>query len=167
MKVNKESKLVLDKLWKMAKKRKGYIKLNNNKTYMPLSVEILPDSQISLCHYGEQNGDLMRDPEMVFWKDQNKDYFPIYFRNDYAGFEDFTAEIKENKLFCYNEERQSGQVEFANIWMKNIQYQQNIKVSNDGLFRMLITAFYKAVKPIMEATKWLKNYLNRKKKQPR
>lgn len=39
--------------------------------YMPLSIEDIghsPDGfrQNSLCHYGEQNGDLMRDPEMVF-----------------------------------------------------------------------------------------------------
>lgn len=134
MKVNKESKLVLDKLWEIAEKCKGYAKLNNDTTYMPLSVEILPDSQISLCHYGKQNGDLMRDPEMVFWKDQNGDYFPIYFRNDYAGFEDLSAEIKENKIFCCNEKRQSGQVEFANIWMKNIQYQQNIFENCKSLF---------------------------------
>ncbi len=38
---------------------------------MPLSIEAIGTSAdgnrlISLCHYGEQNGDLMRDPEMVF-----------------------------------------------------------------------------------------------------
>lgn len=39
--------------------------------FMPLTVEeILPSAeghrQISLTHYGEQNGDAMRDPEMIF-----------------------------------------------------------------------------------------------------
>ena len=39
--------------------------------YMPLSVEHIGQSAegnrlIAICHYGEQNGDLMRDPEMVF-----------------------------------------------------------------------------------------------------
>ena len=39
--------------------------------YMPLSVEDIGQSTdgdrlIALCHYGEQQGDLMRDPEMVF-----------------------------------------------------------------------------------------------------
>lgn len=39
--------------------------------YMPLSVEDIGQSAegnrlIAICHYGEQNGDLMRDPDMVF-----------------------------------------------------------------------------------------------------
>ena len=39
--------------------------------YMPLSIESIGTSAdrnrlISLCHYGEQNGDLMCDLEMVF-----------------------------------------------------------------------------------------------------
>lgn len=39
--------------------------------YMPLSIEAIGTSAdgnrlISICHYGEQNGDLMRDPEMIF-----------------------------------------------------------------------------------------------------
>ena len=39
--------------------------------YMPLSVEHIGQSAegnrlIAICHYGEQQGDLMRDPEMVF-----------------------------------------------------------------------------------------------------
>jgi hypothetical protein len=39
--------------------------------FMPLSVEEIGSSDnghrlVSLCHYGEQNGDLMRDPDLVF-----------------------------------------------------------------------------------------------------
>ena len=39
--------------------------------FMPLSVETIGQSAegnrlIAICHHGEQNGDLMRDPEMVF-----------------------------------------------------------------------------------------------------
>jgi len=43
-----------------------------NAPYMPLVVEGLDESgpmglpAISVAHYGEQNGDLMRDPEMCF-----------------------------------------------------------------------------------------------------
>ena len=124
--VNEESKLVLEKLWEFAKSNNDYYKLNNDPTYMSLTIEILDDNQISLCHYGEQNGDLMRDPEMVFWKDETGNYFPFYFRNDYAGFEEITGEIIENKLNIYNEKQHRGQIEFVNIWMKNIKYQQGI-----------------------------------------
>jgi hypothetical protein len=39
--------------------------------YLPLSVEEIGSSGdgyrlVSLCQYGEQNGDLMRDPDLVF-----------------------------------------------------------------------------------------------------
>ncbi len=42
-----------------------------NKSWMPLSIENIGTGPrglpaISVCHYGEQNGDLMRDPEMCF-----------------------------------------------------------------------------------------------------
>ena len=42
---------------------------------------------ISVCHYGEQNGDLMRDPEMCFelGLGGGAHLNPFYWRNDYAG----------------------------------------------------------------------------------
>ena len=69
---------------------------------MPLSVEEIGTSGegprfVSLCHYGEQNGDLMRDPDIVFMFhdvpapsgvrgiDHVAAAEPISFRNDYIG----------------------------------------------------------------------------------
>jgi len=48
-----------------------YLKIENL-PYMALVIEATPEpgplgaASISVAHYGEQNGDLMRDPEMVF-----------------------------------------------------------------------------------------------------
>ena len=61
--------------------------------YMPLSVEEIGSSGdgyrlVSLCHYGEQNGDLMRDPDIVFLFHNLPDGAaaePVSFRNDYLG----------------------------------------------------------------------------------
>ena len=61
--------------------------------YMPLSVEEIGssgdgDRLVSLCHYGEQNGDLMRDPDIVFLFHNGPDGAaaePVSFRNDYLG----------------------------------------------------------------------------------
>lgn len=61
--------------------------------FMPLSVEdIGPSGEgnrlVSLCHYGEQNGDLMRDPDIVFMFHLLPDGLaaePVSFRNDYMG----------------------------------------------------------------------------------
>lgn len=126
IKVSNSSKIVLDKLWNLAKQNNDYYKLNKDPTYMPLTIEIIEERQISICHYGEQNGDLMRDPEMVFWKDDVGEYYPFYYRNDYVGFEQFIGEIVEGKLVVENINEQESQVEFVDIWMKNIKYQQEI-----------------------------------------
>lgn len=61
--------------------------------YMPLSVEDIGRSGegnrlVSLCHYGEQNGDLMRDPDIVFMFHDLPDGAaaePVSFRNDYMA----------------------------------------------------------------------------------
>ena len=37
------------------------------------------------CHYGEQNGDLMRDPDMTFEIAADGRWLPVSFRNDYVG----------------------------------------------------------------------------------
>lgn len=61
--------------------------------YVPLSIEHIGldaegRRQIAMAHIGEQNGDVMRDPEMVFVLHDAKSFVaaePISFRNDYAG----------------------------------------------------------------------------------
>lgn len=61
--------------------------------FMPLSVEDIGTSGegmrlVSLCHYGEQNGDLMRDPDIVFMFHNMPDgpaAEPVSFRNDYMA----------------------------------------------------------------------------------
>lgn len=61
--------------------------------YMPLSVEEIGFSQdghrlVSLCQYSEQNGDLMRDCDLVFMVTDLPDggaAEPVSYRNDYLG----------------------------------------------------------------------------------
>ncbi len=61
--------------------------------YLPLSVEEIGTSRdghrlVSLCQYGEQNGDLMRDCDLVFLVTDLSDGVaaePVSFRNDYLG----------------------------------------------------------------------------------
>ncbi len=61
--------------------------------FMPLSIEEIGSSGdgyrlVSLCHYGEQNGDLMRDPDLVFMFTDLPDGVaaePVSYRNDYLG----------------------------------------------------------------------------------
>lgn len=109
----------------------SHFKLSRNKIYMALSIENIGcyhghENAISLAHYGEQNGDLMRDPEMIFVLG-NGAYCPVYFRNDYAGVEqdvfdyDEAGKIRGIKLKLQNE-----LASFANTWMNNIKDQQEL-----------------------------------------
>ena len=110
-------------------------KLNNAPgTYTPLCVEDislqydLPARSVwSFAHYGESNGDAMRDPEMIFFLRDFQAY-PIYYRNDWAGVEQMVARVVRGSTFkCYgpaDDRKQSQQAAFANTWMANIQEQQ-------------------------------------------
>ena len=71
-----------------------YLKIENP-PYMALVIEATPEPgpqglpAVSVAHYGEQNGDLMRDPEMCFELETEKapHLSAFYYRNDYAGME--------------------------------------------------------------------------------
>lgn len=100
--------------------------------YMPLSVEEIGSSGdgyrlVSLCHYGEQNGDLMRDPDIVFLFHNGPDGAaaePVSFRNDYLGI------VQE--VYRYDETGRRTHVllalkqdlkEFAESWFANLKDQ--------------------------------------------
>lgn len=100
--------------------------------YMPLSVEEIASSEeghrlVSLCHYGEQNGDLMRDPDIVFLFHNSPDGLtaePISFKNDYLGI--------SREVFRYNEAGRRTHVfpllkqelkEFAKTWFASLRDQ--------------------------------------------
>jgi len=92
--------------------------------FMDLSVEALANYQqpedsssytaVSLCHYGKQNGDMMRDPEVCFRIiPEAKEAIPCYFRNDYVGKEEFIP-------FGY---RSKGLDQFCDVWFRNLKEQ--------------------------------------------
>lgn len=121
-----------------------------NPPYMPLTIERLPDDTqgnilISVCHYGTQNGDAMRDPEMVFrivnqeerkynkklfkWEIEKKEkWLPVYFRNDYIGIENDVIENQNRFLSMGN---------FPKIWDKNILHQGFLKAYTDSLPKVI------------------------------
>ena len=71
-----------------------------NEPWMRLVIEVLPERGpdghvvVSVAHYGEQNGDPMRDPEMLFEvveeESRQLEFWPFYFRNDYAAVEQWS-----------------------------------------------------------------------------
>ena len=108
-------------------------------SYMPLSIEDIGTAGegqrlISLCHYGEQNGDLMRDPDMVFMLHEHRypgitdgvTYFaePVSFRNDYMGILQEVYEYNEAGARTHVRPKLKAELKsFATMWFKNLREQ--------------------------------------------
>ncbi len=94
-------KTILDILRKAGGWNPGlYLKIDNA-PYMDLVIEATDESgpmgllAISVAHYGKQNGDPMRDPEMCFELGflAGPDLNPFYYRNDYVAVEQWSRTI--------------------------------------------------------------------------
>ena len=98
-----------------------------SKGFMPLVIERIGKGPhnwpaISVCHYGEQNGDAMRDPEVCFEILPDGVFNPYYFRNDYAGIEQ-EVYITRNGQRLVAKGRLSDLKAFARVWNRNIREQ--------------------------------------------
>ena len=98
--------------------------------YMPLSIEAIgtsPDGNrlISLCHYGEQNGDLMRDPEMVFEVHATTAAAePLSFQNDYMGVFQEVYRYDDTGKKTHVKTRLKAELKsFARTWFTNLKEQ--------------------------------------------
>jgi len=79
----------------------------------------------SIAHYFEQNGDLMRDPEMIFLRGTDGSYYPTYFRQDgIACAERFSVRLGDDGCLLVMTREQADEARFASIWMANIKAQQ-------------------------------------------
>ena len=125
--VNKKSEVILAKLLRLADESPtGHIKINTNDTYMPVVVERLAENRFSVAHYGEQNGDLMADPEMEFYIGADARFYPYTFQNSYTGYYRKSIEFSDGKPLGVYRAMQADQASFAGTWMRNIQHQQNL-----------------------------------------
>lgn len=92
--------------------------------FMQVVVERLDEQSYSVAHYYEQNGDLMRDPEMVFVKAATG-WYATYFRQDSIGLEQTSAKYNPTTGgFMVSPRTHRDHTSFANMWMRNIKAQQ-------------------------------------------
>ena len=100
--------------------------------FMPLSVETIGSSEdghrlVSLCQYSEQNGDLMRDCDLVFRVTDLPDGVvaePVSFRNDYLGIVQDVYRYDEagRRTHVVNSLKQELE-EFAQAWLATLRDQ--------------------------------------------
>jgi len=98
--------------------------------FMPLYIGVAYETALGkvyyLAHYGEQNGDLMTDPEMHFLKMRNKEYYPVFYRNDYVGIAEQSLTVYEDGKAEIRRIAQEDQTSMANTWLRNIRQQQGL-----------------------------------------
>ena len=89
-----------------------------SKQYEPLVIEKIDTDKISIAHYYEQNGDLMRDPEIVFTVDaESSAIYPLEFTQDNLGiyqyYNSYTQDSRELLSF------------FVDEWASNLEKQNH------------------------------------------
>ena len=100
--------------------------------FMPLSIEdigLSADGQrlIAISHTAEQNGDLMRDPEMVFAIHDWQDFLaaePLSFRNDFMGIMQEVYRYDDQGKRTHVDPRLKKELKsFATMWFRNLRAQ--------------------------------------------
>lgn len=109
-----------------------YVKFDNAAgLFMAVHVECTgQDSygrQFALAHHYLQNGDVMRDPEMVFLLAPDGQVYPLTFQQDNLGIYQEAVRLLEGGNAKIAPALQKDLVVFANMWLRNIEDQQNLQ----------------------------------------
>lgn len=105
---------------------------NTNGAFMPVHMELIHQNghgqHYSIAHYYEQQGDLMRDPEMIFLLSaSDNQIYPLSLQQDGLPPVQIAAEAPDDENIRFNHKLQVDITNFANIWMKNICEQQGLE----------------------------------------
>lgn len=95
---------------------------------MALSVERVGPRKYSLAHYYKQNGDMMRDPDVVLFRDERGRWFPVSFRQD-GGMPVYTValEMDATGIVGMYRRRYATVRDFVRLWLRNLRAQHGIK----------------------------------------
>lgn len=112
--------------------RENYISLTNE-PYMRLVVEVVSGPcvngayQVSVAHYGEQNGDAMRDPEILFHVQPGPlgwAWTPLWIQQDYLGSFRVSAQVSDQGRLEVLRPRLLNDIRsFSRLWSRNLKDQ--------------------------------------------
>ena len=117
----------------LAAVQQNYLHIENP-PFMRLVIEVVGpmfpkgSCEVSVAHYGEQNGDAMRDPEITFLVTPTEDghwqWKPLTFLNDYVGIHQVAAEYDNFGFIRVRDAKLVRELtEFANQWDCNVKQQ--------------------------------------------
>lgn len=100
--------------------------------YMPLVVEVIATDQIAVSHFFIQNGDLMYDPEVVFWTAPDGNWYPVQYQLDSLGIFDCHVMFGRSGQPTYvkDEKKQADLKQFCTTWARNIRAQGWLEPAN-------------------------------------
>ncbi len=89
-----------------------------------LCIERIGPRCIAVAHYFEMNGDLIAEPDIVFFVDSIGVWFPISISQSLTGWREY-AELNDagTALVRYQPQAQKDLAEFAEMWAQNIRDQ--------------------------------------------
>lgn len=127
--INKSAARAMRKMMSMMDN--GYAKIQKSSSFMAVTIELVGQNELgklfSVAHYAEQNGDLMRDPEVVFILGNDEEFYPITIQQDFIGkYQDVLEYDETGKIKGWYPRLQADLAAFANFWLKNIKYQQSL-----------------------------------------
>jgi hypothetical protein len=131
--LNDKATAIFRKLRDGLRKVGDYRKWDNaSGTFMAACVEIIGRTGlgplVSIAHYYEQNGDLMRDPDVVLVIGADERVYPISYRQDGLGIDQEAAYV-EDGVWKVKTKMQADICDFCNdTWFPNINEQQQLGV---------------------------------------
>lgn len=93
-----------------------------NKTYMPLCIERIAPDMVGVMHFYIQEGDVMRDPDIVFWTPKTGGWYPLEYQQDSLGIYQEIGTVEDGKL-RYKPVLYADILGFTTAWAKNLRAQ--------------------------------------------
>ena len=124
--VNQKARVILDKLNDGLQEINSTRTIKNTEGFMPVVVEKVGQDLFSIAHHYTQNSDLMADPEMVFYRGFDGNYYPASYKLDGLGLYQESIVFNEAGIKGFRPRPQKDHAVFAGTWMNNIKVQQGL-----------------------------------------
>lgn len=103
----------------------SYRKFDAETGFMPVHIDVLRENVVAVAHYGVQNGDAMKDPEIIFYRNSQGFWYACTYRNDFNGVNQNAVLFSDNgKPERFKKELQKELNAFCKSWFTNIKNQQ-------------------------------------------
>ncbi len=108
-----------------ALRRPGAKKVDTDETFQAVHVDRIGPNQYAVAHSFEQNGDLVSDPDMTFLR-RGDDFYPLTIQQAFGGYRRVVELDGEGNTTAWDPRGYRELRSFAAMWMKNIEWQQDI-----------------------------------------